>query len=116
MTVKILAEIQVGNEFIKMIWSGDSMKKQYVKKFVFLMAIIFTTGVALAFFHNDGHLGVGHNVIGIIGIGLAFFSIIFGSFGAISPSRLRMGNKHYEKMVVIEKDEFDKLKKLGIQE
>lgn len=108
-------DIEVDGVIVQQIFKQDSIQKKYQKKYVSIFLIL--TAIAITSIWVVDNETVDN--AGLLAIVVLFF---LGFFGAMSPTALygrlniHIGNRKYTKTVFIEKEEYDELKKLGLDE
>mgnify|MGYP006899605199 CR=1 FL=1 len=109
-----MPDITVDNEVITFVEKHDTMKKQYVRKYLAVFGTVVIIGIIMMFVLDDNEKTfLEGDYVSLVGFILAVGGFITGLICAIAPSRFGIGNVTYEKWVVIGKEEFDKLAKLG---
>jgi len=112
-------DLKVDDETIQTIFQQDYLKKEYHKKTIVATISIIALGILLfagSLYLIPEEMPVLHEFIKNVGLLTILVIVIACIVVCIAPSRLGIGNKIYTKSVVIEKEEFDKLKKLGLED
>ena len=80
-----------------------------------ITVIIIAIGTVILYANDENVSVFEGDLTGVIGLGVIIFGMGFGVLMTVSSVRFGIGDTKYEKMVIIDEEEYKKLKKLGFK-